>query len=75
MFAQHVEGQGKLLYEEVCERNLEGMVCKRETGVYAEHGWVKIRNPHYTQMEGRHDMFTAFRERPRIKAGRIPLVK
>jgi hypothetical protein len=28
--AQHVESGGKLLFEEVCERNLEGMVCKAE---------------------------------------------
>ena len=65
MFAQHVEGQGKLMYEEVCARNLEGMVCKRKASAYSEHGWLKVRNPHYTQMEGRHEMFTAFRERPR----------
>ena len=65
VFAQHIECDGKLLFEEVCERNLEGMVCRRKASVYAEHGWLKVRNPHYTQMEGRHDMFTAFRERPR----------
>ena len=32
----------------------EGMVCKRKASVCAEHGWLKVRNPHYTQMEGRH---------------------
>ena len=70
IYAQHIERDGQLLFEEVCERNLEELVCKRKASVYAEHGWVKIRNPNYTQMEGRHDMFTAFRERPRIKAGK-----
>jgi bifunctional non-homologous end joining protein LigD len=30
IYVQHVEGQGKLLFEEVCERNLEGIVCKRK---------------------------------------------
>jgi bifunctional non-homologous end joining protein LigD len=68
IYAQHVEGQGKLLFEEVCERNLEGMVCKRKNSIYAEHGWVKIKNPDYTQAEGRHEMFTVFRERPRRKS-------
>ena len=65
IYAQHVERCGKLLFEEVCERNLEGMVCKRKASIYAEHGWVKIKNPHYTQAEGRHDLFTTFRMRPK----------
>jgi bifunctional non-homologous end joining protein LigD len=67
LYAQHIERNGRLLFEEVCERNLEGMVAKRRMGVYAEHGWLKIKNAKYTQAEGRHDMFTAFRERrPRL---------
>jgi bifunctional non-homologous end joining protein LigD len=63
IYAQHVERDGKLLFEEVCERNLEGIVCKRRMGVYAEHGWLKIKNPNYSQSEGRQEMFEAFRER------------
>ena len=63
LYAQHIGRNGKLLFEEVCERNLEGMVAKRRTGAYAEHGWLKIKNAKYTQAEGRHDKFTAFRER------------
>lgn len=65
IYAQHIEDDGKLLFEEVCQPNLEGMVCKRKKSVYAEHGWLKIKNPRYTQVEGRHEMFTAFRERPK----------
>jgi bifunctional non-homologous end joining protein LigD len=41
LFSQHIERNGKLLFEEVRERNLEGMVAKRRMGVYAEHGWLK----------------------------------
>jgi bifunctional non-homologous end joining protein LigD len=63
LYAQHIERNGKLLFEEVCERNLEGMVAKRRMSVYAEHGWLKIKNPKYTQAEGRHNMFKAFHER------------
>ena len=63
IYAQHVERDGKLLFQEVCERNLEGIVCKRRVGVYSEHGWLKIKNPHYSQSEGRQEMFTAFQER------------
>jgi ATP-dependent DNA ligase len=63
MYSQHVERDGKLLFEEVCERNLEGIVCKRRMSVYSEHGWLKIKNPNYSQSEGRHEMFEAFRQR------------
>jgi hypothetical protein len=38
-------------------------VAKRKTGVYAEHGWLKIKNPNYPQTEGRREMFDAFHER------------
>ncbi len=63
IFAQHVERDGKLFFEEVCERNLEGIVAKRRTGVYAEHGWLKIKNPNYSQSDGRREMFEAFKGR------------
>jgi bifunctional non-homologous end joining protein LigD len=64
LYAQHIERDGKLLFEEVRERNLEGMVAKRRMSVYAEHGWLKIKNAKYTQAEGRHDLFTRFHGRP-----------
>jgi bifunctional non-homologous end joining protein LigD len=62
IYAQHVERDGTLLFQEVCERNLEGIVAKRKTSVYSEHGWLKIKNPNYSQTEGRREMFEAFRE-------------
>jgi bifunctional non-homologous end joining protein LigD len=62
--ASHIEGRGKALFEEVCERDLEGIVAKRKDSTYSVNGcWLKIKNPNYTQAEGRHEMFTAFRER------------
>jgi ATP-dependent DNA ligase len=64
LYAQHVERNGKLLFEEVCSRNREGMVAKRRMSVYAERGWLKIKNPKYSQAVGRQDMFTAFRRSP-----------
>ena len=42
LYAQHVERDGKLLFEEVCSRNLEGVVAKRRMGPYAKDGWLKI---------------------------------
>jgi bifunctional non-homologous end joining protein LigD len=69
LYAQHIERNGKLLFEEVCERNLEGMVAKRRMSVYAEHGWLKIKNPNYSQSEGRQEIFQALQRRvPRTKS-------
>ncbi|MGB7437168.1 MAG: RNA ligase family protein [Candidatus Acidiferrum sp.] len=57
IYAQHVEGHGKLLFEEICNNDLEGIVAKWKHGVYKSNsiGWLKIRNPKYSQAEGRRD--------------------
>ncbi len=59
IFAQHVETQGVAFFEEICARNLEGIVAKRKRGVYKSNGtgWLKIKNPKYSQAVGRHDLF------------------
>ncbi len=51
--AQHVERDGKLLF-------LEGIVAKRKHGIYKSNsiGWLKIKNPKYSQPEGRHELMT-----------------
>jgi len=35
------------------------VVAKRKTGVYREdrQDWLKVKNPTYSQAEGRHDLF------------------
>lgn len=44
--------------------DMEGMVCKRKDRTYSSTaGWLNVMNPHYTEREGRHDMFAKFRER------------
>jgi bifunctional non-homologous end joining protein LigD len=49
---KYVEGRGVDLFNEVGRRNLEGVVAKRKTGMYATiSGWLKIKNPNYTQLE------------------------
>jgi bifunctional non-homologous end joining protein LigD len=60
IYAQHIEGLGIGLFEEICARDLEGIVAKRKRGVYKNNGvgWKKIKNPKYSQAEGRHDLFT-----------------
>jgi hypothetical protein len=61
---KYVEGRGVDLFHEVCERNLEGVVAKRKTGTYATvSGWLKIKNPNYTQSERRHELFESFKSK------------
>ena len=47
------------LFRRVCDMDLEGVVAKRKNGHYTpeETTWVKIRNPTYSQMEGRRELF------------------
>lgn len=59
---KYVEGRGVDLFNEVVRRNLEGVVAKRRTGTYATvSGWLKIKNPNYTQSERRYELFESFK--------------
>jgi bifunctional non-homologous end joining protein LigD len=59
---KYVEGRGVDLFNEVVRRNLEGVVAKRKTGTYATvSGWLKIKNPNYTQSERRYELFETFK--------------
>ena len=59
IYAQHIEGQGKAFFKEICARDLEGVVAKRKLSIYKSNGtgWLKIKNPKYSQAVGRHDLF------------------
>jgi ATP-dependent DNA ligase len=64
MFAQHIEGKGTALFNQILKWDMEGIICKRKTSEYSTTaGWLKVMNPGYTQHEGRQDMFTKFLER------------
>ena len=40
-------------YQEICKRDLEGIVCKRKDSVYSSRvRWLKVKNPDYTQAVG-----------------------
>jgi hypothetical protein len=43
LYAQHVEGGGKELFNEICRCDLEGIVAKRKMGMYREDrpDWLK----------------------------------
>jgi bifunctional non-homologous end joining protein LigD len=56
--AVSVEGRGCELYELVCGHDLEGIVAKRLSDPYGPRTrWWKIKNPDYSQAEGRAELF------------------
>jgi ATP-dependent DNA ligase len=56
LYASHIERTGKKFFRLTCERDLEGIVGKLRHGAYGEH-WYKIRNPRYSQYQGRRELF------------------
>jgi CheY-like chemotaxis protein len=52
------EEEGHQLFDAACRLDLEGIVAKRKADAYAaETAWFKIKNPVYTQAEGRSELF------------------
>jgi ATP-dependent DNA ligase len=45
---------------EICARDLEGIMAKRKLGIYKDDvtGWLKLKKPTYSQVEGRHPLLT-----------------
>ena len=73
---KYVEGRGVDLFNEVVRRNLEGVVAKRKTGTYATvSGWLKIKNPWYTQSDRRHELFETFKAKAANSATLSPIPK
>jgi bifunctional non-homologous end joining protein LigD len=65
-YVDHVKARGRDLFREVCRRDFEGIVAKCTQAVYSTDGvrtsWIKIKNPTYSQMVGRHELFAQRRE-------------
>lgn len=61
LYLDHLAERGRDLFLVACERDLEGIVGKWAHGTYQTDGrrtsWVKVKNPAYTQAEGRHELF------------------
>jgi bifunctional non-homologous end joining protein LigD len=59
LYVDHVPEFGCQLFENACEADLEGIVAKRADGGYTPEAttWVKVKNPHYSQWDGRSDLF------------------
>jgi ATP-dependent DNA ligase len=49
---------GRELFDSVCGMDLEGIVAKRKADPYeARTAWYKIKNPAYSQADGRRELF------------------
>ena len=61
IFVDHIVGRGKALYKQICEMDLEGIVCKPSLSPYrtvsGKTTWIKVKNPNYSQKEGRGELF------------------
>ena len=60
IYASHIEQHGIALYQEICQRDLEGIACKQKDSIYSSKSWLKVKNPDYTQAVGRWEMFERF---------------
>jgi bifunctional non-homologous end joining protein LigD len=62
LYLHHVEHHGRLLFEQIVKMDLEGMVCKQKNSPYRvtekpSPYWIKVKNLHYSQAEGREELF------------------
>ena len=62
LYLDHVENDGRLLFEQIVKMDLEGMVCKRKNSPYRvtekpSPYWIKVKNRRYSQLEGREELF------------------
>jgi len=68
--ALSVAGRGRELFELMREHDLEGIVAKRLDDPYDRRvRWLKIKNPDYSQKEGRGDLFNRSWQPPAHSAG------
>ena len=61
LYVDHVEARRGDFFQVACAHDLEGIVGKLASGRYHADGtstnWIKIKNPDYTQMTARHELF------------------
>ena len=61
-YAAHIENRGTALFEAACRRDFEGIVAKWRDGTYQSGrstSWMKVKNPTYSQMIDRGELFEA----------------
>ena len=65
LYLDHIEECGCAFFDEICRRDLEGIVAKPAQSPYRTERplWIKIKNAGYTQAEGRRELFDSRRSR------------
>jgi ATP-dependent DNA ligase len=59
-----LEEHGRALFSAISKMDLEGIVAKRKADAYGPATtWYKIKNPNYSQADGKGDLFSRKRER------------
>jgi len=66
LYLDHVESDGRLLFEQIVAMDLEGIVCKRKDLPYKvtekpSRYWIKVKYSRYSQLEGREELFERVR--------------
>ena len=61
LYLDHIESDGRLLFDEIVKMDLEGIVCKRKDSPYKftekpSRHWIKVKNSWYSQLEGRGEL-------------------
>jgi len=79
LYSDHIDTRGKELFEFAAEHDLEGIVAKWKFGSYLPNSsattWIKIKNPNYTQAEGRGEQIEERVMGKRAPATRIRLLE
>jgi bifunctional non-homologous end joining protein LigD len=61
LYLDSIAERGTDLYRAACKRDLDGIVAKWSRGTYQTDGrgtsWLKIKNPEYSQVIGRRELF------------------
>src|SRR5262249_55898617 len=62
LYLDHVECDGRLLFDQIVAMDLEGIVCKRKDSPYKatekpSRYWIKVKNSRYSQLAGREELF------------------
>src|SRR5215813_13450760 len=62
VYLDHVERDGRFLFEQIVRMDLEGIVCKQKTSPYKvtekpSRYWIKVKNSRSGQLEGRGELF------------------
>jgi bifunctional non-homologous end joining protein LigD len=79
IYIDHVMEHGRTLFQLACREDLEGIVAKRADHPYPSANkkplWIKIKNPAYSQKDGRGEWFAQTKHRLADPTGRrhLPL--